>query len=202
MATTRSATDTLAVLRRERERLQRRAAECRSRAAREAEQAEAYEEGLHALLVIERSLGPPDVDPGESEPQSSAPKQAPRMVPRPRAVTARPTAPVPEIQAAEFSGQKPVDIGNGRRPLVDGSNFAGCVEALRLRAPHWVTPAGIVEIARQGRRDAPQHFDTVIAGEMTKQRKLRAYIVPGLQARQVEGRWQYRINAEEEAEAR
>jgi hypothetical protein len=87
-----------------------------------------------------------------------------------------------------------VAIGAGRQDLVEGSNLAVCVAAIRRRAPAWVSCSGILEVVRAHlRRDLPESMTMIINKEMRLQRKLRTYRIPGLEARQVGSRWEYRI---------
>lgn len=109
------------------------------------------------------------------------------------AARARP-APPPPAEEPEGGGNA-IDIGAGRQDLPEGTNLATCVAAIRRRAPHWLTTSGILEVVRAHlRSELPETMTQIIAQEMNKQRKLRTYTVPGLQARQVDARrWEYRI---------
>jgi len=106
----------------------------------------------------------------------------------------KPPAPTPDPEEADNG--RAVNIGNGRQDLGEGTNLAACIAAIRYRSPHWLTTSGILEVVRQRlRKDLPETMAQIIGQEMTKQRKLRTFKVPGLQARQVDARrWEYRIS--------
>jgi hypothetical protein len=95
----------------------------------------------------------------------------------------------------EVDAGRVIGIGNGRQELGEGTNLAACIAAIRYRAPHWLTTSGILEVVRARlRKDLPETMVQIIGQEMTKQRKHRTFMVPGLQARQVDARrWEYRI---------
>jgi hypothetical protein len=95
-----------------------------------------------------------------------------------------------------------IDIGAGRAPIPDDTNLSRCIDALRARSPHWMTPSGILEVMReQIGHDLPEHINTIINQQMGNQRKLRPYTVPGLQARAVDARrFEYRITGQQKHE--
>ncbi len=108
--------------------------------------------------------------------------------------------PPPPPPPADENGGRPIDIGEGRGDLPEGTNLWRCVQALRLRAGHWLSTSGVLEVIRiELRKDLPENMRQIVAQELGKQRKLRPYQVPGLQAREVDGRWEYRIRGPEAA---
>jgi hypothetical protein len=91
-------------------------------------------------------------------------------------------------------------IGNGKREVVDGSNFAAIVDALQMRAPHFMTSVGITEVIieeiRHGHAKGgviPGGLDTTVAGLLRDQRNKRVHKVPGLEMRQNGKRFEYRL---------
>jgi hypothetical protein len=101
----------------------------------------------------------------------------------------------PPAEPEEVDTGRVIGIGNGQQELGEGTNLAACIAAIRYRAPHWLTTSGILEVVRARlRKDLPETMVQIIGQEMTKQRKHRTFMVPGLQARQVDARrWEYRI---------
>lgn len=104
-------------------------------------------------------------------------------------------AEAPPAEPEEVDTGRVIGIGNGQQELGEGTNLAACIAAIRYRAPHWLTTSGILEVVRARlRKDLPETMVQIIGQEMTKQRKHRTFMVPGLQARQVDARrWEYRI---------
>jgi len=82
-------------------------------------------------------------------------------------------------------------IGNGCQDLEDGTVLDLCVGAIRSQAPHWMTLAGIQEVIH-GVFDADVRASAVDRA-LREQRHARTYQVPGLEARQQDGRWEYRL---------
>jgi len=101
---------------------------------------------------------------------------------------------IPDEEAEAADHGQPVDIGNGKREVREGTNFAHCINALRSRAPHWMTPTGAYEVIRNEiRRDIPPGSDTNICELFRSQRTKQMYKVPGLQMRKNGSRVEYRM---------
>jgi hypothetical protein len=101
---------------------------------------------------------------------------------------------MPDEEAEAADHGKPVDIGNGTREVREGTNFAHCINALRSRAPHWMTPTGAYEVIKNEiRRDIPPGSDTNICELFRSQRTKQMYKVPGLQMRKNGSRVEYRM---------
>jgi hypothetical protein len=125
---------------------------------------------------------------GQAEAHPPAPARYPPAAPREK-------PPVPHHEPEQGADGRAVDIGNGRSDLPEEGTFARCVEAIRTRAPNWLTPSGVLEAVRAttGKRELPEGLVGEVSHELANQRRLRAYKVPGLQARCDGGRWEYRI---------
>jgi hypothetical protein len=96
--------------------------------------------------------------------------------------------------AEEADHGKPVDIGNGKREIRDGTHFANCIDALRARSPHWLTPAGAFEVIKNEiQRNVSSSVNTTICELFRDQRTRQPYNVPGLQMRRNGTRFEYRI---------
>ncbi len=111
-----------------------------------------------------------------------------------------PPAPLP-VPPAPREDVGAVDIGAGRQEVPEGHALGPVLDALRSRAPSWCSASGIVEAMRsRGRAGLSDDAAPLVEATLQVQRRLRTFRVPGLEARQRGGRWEYRV-AETDGEA-
>lgn len=209
-------------IREERERLEELRAKSEATALRAAAEIRAYTECLESLDRIMKSHTGDDDAAGDDaadddeQLEEPAPETSTRSStstrstsarssrpssprPKPSSTSKRP-APLPSSDEEHPDAGRIIDIGVGRAELPDkNTNLTRCIDALRARSPHWLTTAGIHEVmCEQLGGELPEHIKEIIRQEMDKQRKLRPYTVPGLQARAVDARrFEYRITGQQ-----
>lgn len=208
-------------IRDERARLEELRAKCEAAVVRASAELRGYTDAIEMLerlektIVLDSMAEPEDVDQVEEDledptpartSRSSSPRPTPNPTPKPTPKPMPKPTPKPtpkrsdpvEEEAPEVG--RALDIGAGRAPYPDDKNFSRCIDALRARSPHWLSTSGIREVmVEQLGSELPQSIGEIIRQEMDKQRKLRPYIVPGLQARassKGSRRFEYRINGQ------
>lgn len=128
----------------------------------------------------------------DDEPEAVAPI-AGRRAPRPR----RDPKPRPvklEREIAADSAGDGQDIGGGERIPADGTTLALIVDVLTERAPSWCSVAGITEVLADRRPGGSnEHLGVLVGKILFRQRQELTFSIPGLEVRQHDKRWEYRI---------
>ena len=121
---------------------------------------------------------------------------------RPSSRRSTPAKSTPAASLGEQADDQPdneitMTCGNGHLELVDGSNIAACIDALRTQPGAWMTPAGILEVMRAlTKRELPEYFSHQVQKIMRRQRHEQTFRIPGLEARGSGRRWEYRMHGE------
>lgn len=125
---------------------------------------------------------------GTRMPPPTSRPQPPRPSPRP---PQRMRAPV-----EQDADEEPVRCGQGAREPREGSNLELLVSALRGRAPHWLSTAGIVEaidaLGLRRKDDMPRHMATTLNGVLKDVRENKVK-VPGCWYKKEGSRYLYRV---------